>query len=194
MCNNTEQQQWRERLRAVQKAQGRYLWILLIAGIFYLALDTSMSQQGEPSSQNLPLIGIKVDSKTVWASGSLVLSLVALAALGTFPAVTRAFSQMNPGGNEGDFEKFDTEPTAIDLIVYTEPGTNRWARFGLVTYPLFISLGVVESVWLWIRLARSKPFSGLEYVFLALGGIATLLCLPRLKGLWISKIRSITKK
>jgi len=193
MCQNTNQEQWRERFRAVAKAQGRYLWILLIVGVFYLALDTTISQQTESSRQNLPLVGIEVDSKVVWASGSLVLSLIALAALGTFPAVTHASSKVNPDGNGRAFERLDTEPTAIDFIVYTKPGASRWAKLGLLTYPLFITIWVIESICLWIRLARSKPFYAWQCVFLVLGGAATLFCLRRLIGLWISKMGSMMK-
>lgn len=193
MDEHTQREEWRERFRAVAKAQGRYLWILLITGIFYLALDTTISQQAESPSQNLPLIGIEVDSKIVWASGSLVLSLIILAALGTFPAVTHASSKVNPDDNGSAFERIDTEPTAIDLIVYTKPGASRLARLSLVTYPLFISLGVIESSWLWIRLVRSQPFSNLRWIFLVLGGAVTIACLPRLIGLWKSKINSIIR-
>ena len=193
MCENTEQQEWRERFRAVAKAQRRYLWILLVVGIFYLALDENISQQNESSRQSLPLIGVEVDSKVVWASGSLVLSLIAWATLGTFPAVTHASSKVNPDGNGLAFERLDTEPTAIDFMVYTKPGASRWTRISLVTYPSFISLGIVESVWLWIRLERSQIPSNVQWLFLVLGGAATLACLPRLVLLWISKICSIFK-
>ena len=80
--NDCTQQQWRERFRAVAKAQGRYLWLLLVAGIFYLALDTTISEVAGPLRQKLPFVGIEVDSKVVWASGSMVLGFIALAALG----------------------------------------------------------------------------------------------------------------
>jgi len=193
MCENTNQEEWRERFRAVAKAQRRYLWILLIAGVFYLALDTTISQQSQPSQQNLPLIGIDVDSTVVWASGSLVLSLIALAALGTFPALTHAYSKANPNGNERPFESLDTEPTAIDFIVYTKTRTSLWARLGLVTYPLFINIIVVESIWLWIRLAKSEPSYWWKYIFLVLGCVVTLVCFFRIISLWKSKISKIIK-
>lgn len=193
MCENTEQQEWRERFRAVAKAQRRYLWILLVVGIFYLALDENISHQNESSRQSLPLIGIEVDSKVVWASGSLVLSLIALATLGTFPAVTNASSKVNPDGNGLAFERLDTEPTAIDFMVYTKPGASRWTRIKLVTYPSFISLGIGESIWLLIRLARSEPFPNFRCLFLLLGSAATMFCLLRLISLWISKIGSMLR-
>jgi hypothetical protein len=58
---------------------------------------------------------------------------------------------------------------------------------------LFISLGVVESSWLWIRLVKTQSFSNLRWVFLVLGGALTIACFPRLIGLWISKIGSMIK-
>lgn len=193
MCQNTDQEQWRERFRAVGKAQSRYLWILLIAGVFYFALDRSIPQETESSRQKLPLIGIEVDSKVVWASGSLVLSLIALAALGTFPAITYASSNVNASGDGRAFERLDTHPTAIDFIVYAKPGASKWANLGLVTYPLFITICVAESMWLWVRLAGSKPFYNWHWVFLLLGGVAILASLPRLIRLWISKVGSMLK-
>ena len=186
MIENAEQEEWKERFRAVGKAQGRYLWILLIAGIFYLALDMNISKSNMSSQQSLPLIGIEVDSFLVWASGSFVLGLIILAALGTFPALTYATSRVNLDG-ERAFERIDTEPTAIDFIVYTKPRAKKWTNISLITYPFFISLGVLESCWLWIRLAKLKPFSNMQLIFLFLGGVALVFCLPRLIGLWNSK-------
>lgn len=194
MIDNNSQKEWRERFRSVAKAQGRYLWLLLIAGVFYLALDTTISQQSPPSQQKLPLIGIEVDSKVVWASGSLVLGFIALAALGTFPALTYAYSKANPDGKEQPFESLDTEPTAIDFIVYVQPNSSPWTRLVLVTYPLFITLVVAESVYIWFRLAASKPCLFRDWLFLVLGGAFTLACFYRLSKLWKSKISQILKR
>ncbi len=193
MCENTNQKEWIERFRAVAKAQRRYLWILLISGIFYLALDTTISKQPNQSQQNIPMIGIEVDSTVVWASGSLVLSLIVLAALGTFPALSHAYSKVNTDGYECPFESLDTEPTAIDFIVYAKPGTSLWARLSLVTYPLFITMIVIESIWLWFRLAKSKPSYWWRYMFLVLGGAMIIICFFRLFSLWKSKIGKIIK-
>lgn len=190
MSEDTNQKEWRERLRALAKAQRRYLWLLLIALVFYMALDTTVSQQSQLLQQKLPIIGIEVDSKVVWASGSLVLGFISLATLGTFPAVTNAYSKANPKGDQ-PFECLDTEPNAIDFIVYALPGPL--ARLGLVTYPLFITIAVFVSFLLWYRLAVSKPFS-YRHSFLVLGAVMTLACLYPLCRLWKSKIAKMFKK
>ena len=191
--DTNQEEQWRERFKSVAKAQGRYLWLLLIAGVFYMALDIAVSEQPKPSPQKLPFIGINIDSKVVWASASLVLGFISLATLGTFPAVTNAYSKANPKGDQ-PFECLDTEPNAIDFIVYAPLGTNtKWTKLGLVTYPLFITLIVAESVWLWYRLWVSKPFL-YRTLFLVLGAVMTLACLYPLCSLWKSKITKMLKK
>jgi len=195
MSNNDVHVEWRKRFRAVARSQGRHLWLLLITAVFYLALDSTVSRQAQPGRQQLPVVGIEVSSGVVWASGSLVLGFISLAALGTFPALTYAYSMANPAKREDyPFESLDTEPTAIDFLVYATPGNDAWRRLALVTYPLFITFVVLESAWLWVRLLASKPSTVADFVFLVCGGAFTLACFIRLGKLWKSKITSMIKK
>ena len=191
---DTDQNEWRDRFRAVAKAQGRYLWLLLFTGVFYIALDRSVSQQAEPLRQQVPLIGVELSSHVVWASGSLVLGFIALATLGTFPALRHAYSEANPsGGSKHSFESLDTEPNAIDFAVYTLPGAPKWTRLALATYPLFITIIVGEAVWLWYKLAQCRCSNPSDYVFLILGATATLASAYRLVKLWRSKLTAMAK-
>ena len=194
MADLTEQQEWIDRFRAVAKAQGRYLWLMVVAGLFYLALDAAISEESRPPQQELPLIGIQVDAKVVWSSASCVLGFIALAALGTFQALRYAHERLNTRGNPFSFESCDTEPTAIDFVVYARPGTGGLAKFGLLTYPLFVTLVVGEAGWFWLRLLASKPSSPRDHLFLALGAMMIVGCLYRLAGLWKSKIAQMIKK
>jgi hypothetical protein len=199
---DTDQDEWRDRFRAVAKAQGRYLWLLLFAGVFYIALDRSVSEQERvpeqgkvpteqagPPRQQVPLIGVELSSRTVWASGSLVLGFIALTTLGTFPALTHAYSRANPSGeSKRCFECLDTEPNAIDFAVYTLLGTPKWKKLGLAAYPLFITIIVGEAAWLWSRLVQSRPVNCSEAVFLLLGAPVTAASIYRLAQLWRSKL------
>jgi uncharacterized membrane protein (DUF485 family) len=70
---------WTHRFQAVAQAQGRYLWILLVVGIFYLALDRQLNSQNTHQLVHLPIAGISVDPALVWATGSAVTAFVLLA-------------------------------------------------------------------------------------------------------------------
>lgn len=189
-----DQDEWRNRFRAVAKAQGRYLWLLLFAGVFYIALDSSVFEQTEPARQQVPLFGVALDSRAVWASGSVVLGFIALATLGTFPALTHAYSKANPSGKpERCHESLDTEPNAIDFAVYTLPDAPKWTRLSLTTYPLFITIIVIEAAWLWSSLAQCRPLSPLDVVFLTLGAPLMLASAWRLTRLWRSKLAGVVK-
>jgi hypothetical protein len=193
MCDKANQEEWRKRFTSVAKAQGRYLWLLSITGVFYLAIDRTVSNQAQPSAQNLPLLGIELDGKVVWASGSLVLSLIGLAALGAITALTHAYSKANPDSAKRPFESMDTEPTAIDLIVYSPTGEGLWPRLTQATYPLWITIVFGEAVWLWLGLLKSEPYWFWDGIFLVLGGAGIIFWFFRLIGLWRSKIRKMIR-
>jgi hypothetical protein len=194
------EQEWRERYRAVAAAHGRYLWLLLIAGIFYSALHFDVDSRRNRAETTLPsdslkteltFVGISVDSRVVRATGPFVLGLIALAALGTFPAIRRAYKET--GRSRHDFEQLDTAPTAIDFAVYTTPDAPRWTRIGLAAYPAFVTLVVTEAVWLWWEI-KSEQAIPLGRLFVALGAIVLLCSLLRLASVWRSEVRDMLSK
>ncbi len=189
MSNRTDnancKEEWKQRFEAVGRAQGRYLYVLLLSGVFFWALHWHLigTDREKISNQELPLVGIAVDSVIVWASAPIVLGATLLAALGTFPAIKKAHD--NFGNGDEDFERRDLHPTAIDFIVYGE------GPFRLLSYPAFLSLVFVEASWIWFCFFKSDlDFLG-RRVFLTVGAIILLWCFPRLLRFWYSKSRSM---
>ena len=183
--DNTIYQEWRHRFESVGCAQSRYLYILLLTSVFFWALHghlIALDKEKVPD-QELPFVGIEVNSVIVWASAPIVLGVTLLAALGTFPAIKKAHNKLSNG--EENFERLDVHPTAIDFIVYGK------CPLGLLFYPAFLSLVYIEASWIWFCFFKSDfNFSGSK-VFLTVGAIALLWCLPRLLKLWYSKFKSM---
>jgi hypothetical protein len=187
MTNDRSEELWQERFRAVGRAQAHYLWLLLVVGIFYFALDRKISREDKPSQLDVPVIGIEADSRAVWACGPMVLAFIALATLGTFPALTHARFKVDSDAADGDlFESLDTAPNAIDFAVYAPPDT-WWRPFGLLAYPLFITLIIVESGWIWCHTFSSRA-SCTDCILLCLGGLFILFGLRGVLSVWKSKI------
>ena len=179
---------WRKRFEALARAQSWYLYVLLVVGAFYLALDSQIhaALQEPPRSVILPTVGIPVDPTVVWATAPLVLGLLSLAALGTFPALRFAYKKMECGEDDEAWEARDTVPTAIDLIVYSR-NCRLASALGLLAYPAVLTLFVVEASWLWWRVLGSRGNVGYSSVLLLLGALATLLAWVRLFSLWAYK-------
>ncbi len=72
--------------------ESRYLYLLLITGVFYWALHVQVTFA--PTSafvhQELPVIGVKVNQEVVRASAPTVIGFIILASLGTFQALKHA--------------------------------------------------------------------------------------------------------
>lgn len=177
---------WLARLHAVSKAQGRYLYVLMLLALFFWALLDQVVEASD-TEITLPFLFVPVSSRVILAAGPSVLSLMVLAILGSLQAVRRAreeYERLAPGVGHV-FEALDTAPNAIDLVVYGR--ARPWVtELGLVSYPLLLSLAIVESMlilrWLWCSSVAGK------IIFLPLGVLCTLAALPRLISLWRSKV------
>jgi len=83
---------WTARLGVVGRAQARYLWLLLVTGLFYLAVHSRIAL-GEPGTGDelvIPLVNLTLSAVPVWASGPAVLSTLLLALHGTLRAYKTA--------------------------------------------------------------------------------------------------------
>ncbi len=184
--------QWLERLRAVGKAQARYLWILSVAMVFYAALQSGIgSSPGDPALK-VPIVELPVSGAVVLASGTPVLSFIVLAILGSGRALRQARVALGLRGHaDWSGEEFDTSPNAIDLAFYTTPQSHKIiatvAHFG---YAVFLLLGVVEAGWLWWRpvAARSAAW---WWVPAMIGAVLWLPTAWRVFTLWVQRIRNV---
>lgn len=185
---------WRERFKAVAQAQGRYLYVLVAVAIFYLALDSELRRSNfeKAESVELPVIGIQVDPLVVWGTAPVVLALVCLAALGTFPALKRAFQESKVQVRDRPFEALDSVPTAIDFVVYFS-SERPWTRLGLATYPSFLTLFMAQASWMWLSLFGQRASVSQAKILLAVGGVLILISWMRLIALWSLKVRHMTE-
>src|SRR2546421_9898867 len=116
MTSETERQHWVRRLEATGRAQARYLWLVLVVGLFYAALRI----RGAPLEPiSVPVVGLKLDAATVLASGGPILAFLVLAVMGAIRAWTHALEQYRGAVPAKDAEQLDTHPNALDLAMYT---------------------------------------------------------------------------
>lgn len=192
---SSESELWRARFKAVAQAQGRYLYVLVVVAIFYLALDGELrpSNFEKVESVELPVIGIQVDPLVVWGTAPVVLALVCLAALGTFPALKMAFDKSDVKVRDRPFEAIDSVPTAIDFVVYVS-SDKPWTRLGLATYPSFLTLFMTQASWMWLSLLSQRESVSQAKILLAVGGVLILISWIRLIALWLHKVRQMAEK
>ena len=151
-------QYWLNRLQAVGKAQGRYLWILLISALFYAALRARViDSTAETNSLKVPLIDIELSAQVVLASGAPVISFVVLAVTGALRAFGQARTKLGLGsGGDWRAEAVDTHPNAIDLALYTTAKSPKLiATVTYFAYPVFLTAALAEAAWAVERLFRS---------------------------------------
>ncbi|HKJ93950.1 MAG TPA: hypothetical protein VJ957_12345, partial [Longimicrobiales bacterium] len=69
LTENVHAAQWEKRLAAVGAAQARYLWVLVVAGIFYLGVNATVFAKSPtlPSTIHTPIIGLDVSATALWA-------------------------------------------------------------------------------------------------------------------------------
>ncbi len=75
----TSTEDWKARLNAASAAQARYLWILLVVDVFYLAIDARLPAAGALSDIKLPVLEIPISTGEIWESSHTVLFFLILA-------------------------------------------------------------------------------------------------------------------
>jgi hypothetical protein len=158
---------WEERFRAVARAQSRYLWILLVVGIFFLALDRQI--EGARVTQApvaLPVLGISVDAVLVWSFAPALIGFLCSVAMRTLRAQTTAAKKL--ALDEDGFEAADVAPTAIDFFVYY-PGHWWLSWVALTTYPIYFTLLASKATWLLTELYGRRFQTSMWLVTFGLG-------------------------
>jgi hypothetical protein len=189
-------QYWLKRLQAVGKAQGRYLWILLISALFYAALRArAIDSTAETTSFSLkvPLIDIELSAHVVLASGAPVISFLVLAVTGALRAFGQARTKLGLGsGGDWSAEAVDTHPNAIDLALYTTAKSPKLiATVTYFVYPLFLTAALIEAAWLWSNFldpSRHVP------VWNALSVFALVFWVPaawQVCSMWIKRVLNV---
>jgi len=150
-----EREFWIRRLEATGRAQSRYLWLLLIACLFFMALFARTPAQ----TIKVPIVDLELDSRTVLASGGPMIGFLVLAVMGAIRAWTHAVDQVRGQGSRVSVEQLDTHPNAIDLALYTTPKSPKSLRAILYfAYPAVLIAALVESAVLWYSIAQTPAF------------------------------------
>jgi hypothetical protein len=188
---------WRARCTALDRIQARYFYLLLIASIFYWALD----RQFYPIGMSLPprvtfaFIQIELSSLLVWATGPAVMAFLCLALLGADTAVRQANSTLAvaQAASTVDGELLDAEPTVLEMAFYCTPDAHRlWRACTALSQPVALTLPWTFAAWLlvsplWWAFADFDQYWGLRLA----GTVMVIACIPRLARLWVAAGRKV---
>ena len=183
-----ERDHWLRRIDATGSAQARYLWLLLVLGLFFAALAVRGS-----TDQNItvPVVDLELNASLVLAAGAPVLAFLVLAAMGAIRAWTHALEQFRGAKPGTDAEQLDTSPNALDLAMYTTEDSPRPVRILLsFVYPTYLSAVLVESAWLWAWVWRTSDVAG-RSAFLISGAVAWLPATLLVLAMWLKRIKQI---
>lgn len=140
------------RFQAVGRAQGRYILLLLLVSAYAIGLHFS---KGETA--NVAFLGLNMPKPIVNAVAVLVLGVLLLALLGTFPAALQAFdnlvARLGPEAKDTEMYFIDEHPNVADFLSYAtlvEGKEGPLTRLSvLVLYPVPIWVFVACAVTLW---------------------------------------------
>jgi hypothetical protein len=118
--------------------------------LFYAALHL----QAETESTKVPLLDIEVSRAIVLSSGPVILALLVLAIAGSMRALRRAREAAPVSLAQ---EEFDFHPNLIDLAFYAPPESHPlFSPLARSVYAVFLSLGLIEGVWLGQHICDSR--------------------------------------
>ena len=185
-----EREQWKKRMVVVGQAQARYLWILLLVGLFYWALHSSMLSETPGREVRAPLLGIELSSNVLLASAPFVIFLLIIIIHGTFRAFTTAKNNLKL--EEGNFEHYDLAPNPIDFAAYNpKKVSNIPAAFLLLAYPLYLSIFWIEAIFLLVELVFSDvPLLG-RWLFVIFGFVLAIIATILMHRFWSNRLTSI---
>jgi len=208
---------WPARLQAVGKMQARYLWFLVVSGIFYGALASGALRPSENGDAvKVPVLNLELDSAAILTTGPLVLSFLVLVITGALRAYRHASEQLKIDKWDDRGEATDTEPNFLDMAFYSrgpkrgaENTTGRGAlkkhlatvkRLALhyvhklvaFKYPVFLSLALVEAAWLWWFVESSlAPFSSFASVVNIVSVFLWLIACAQVLWYWSRRVADL---
>ena len=191
---------WEHRLESLGKAQSRYLWVLLVSGLFFWSLKPPATQ----GTSTAPLIGIELDTAILEAASSSVLFILVLVAYGALSSYGVAYKEWKkavglqpetPPEEDLLAEAVDPAPNALDLAVYSlERAHPRIKTLMLFVYPGYLSVFAYEGIRLWCR-SRTGPATMPGYSFFLIAG-ATLgvIAAAQLLVFWFGRVRRVFRE
>lgn len=181
---------WLERMQVLGRAQARYLWILLLAGVFFMALHVQVTSGEGPVEVTAPLLGLDLSAKVVWMTAPGVLSYLILIIMGSLRAYSRARDQAGLRELDHSAEPYDTAPNALDLAAYTTPDSKPWVTHILYfVYPAFLTLFVIEAIVIEIGVARQG--GTLALILLFIGGGLWAIAAGWVAWMWVHRVNKL---
>jgi hypothetical protein len=191
---------WERRLASLGAAQSRYLWLLLILGLFFLSLKSSLEQP----TATLPGISIEIETAILEAASPSVLFLLVIVVHGSLRAYGAAAQEWRKEAGLHQLprdedvrlaEALDPVPNALDLAVFT------MRRFEasiysllLFVYPLYLSIFTYEGVRLWCRLLKNIYWFPAGRFFAIVGAGLGLIASIQVLVLWYSRARMVFRQ
>ena len=183
--------QWKKRIEVVGKAQARYLWVLLIVGLFYWTLQSDINNGASLPEIKTPIIGVNLSGEILLASGPSVIFLLIIIIYGTFRAFGTAVKKLNLG--PGHIEPYDLAPNAIDFAAYNPKKDKEFpASLFLLAYPLYLSIFWFEAIILLIDLITLDGQIVGELFFIMLGSILGVFSTIDIYKIYRQRLISIT--
>jgi hypothetical protein len=182
---------WKRRLSAVSSAQAKYLWALVVLGIFYFVLQRSLGNPigADRDAVELPVLGIPLPVAAISLAAPSVLFFVLLVVMGSMRAYRTAETKATSPGTPS--EAIDASPNPLDLAVYTTTDSPTWLQRVLVlTYPLFLSVFAAEATWILLSLFKA-PDGLATWLFRLLGVLTGIPALVLLLRLWHRALRRV---
>jgi hypothetical protein len=188
---NENKEKWEKRMAVVGQAQARYLWLLLLSGIFYWALYSKSGKGNASSEVTAPVFGIELSSEVLLASAPFVIFSVITIIHGTFRAYSKAIEMLNLD-EESKIEPYDVAPNPIDFAAYNPNKVSKIPEgLLLIAYPLFLSVFWVEGIYLLIALFCTENRISGYWVFAVSGAVLGIIASLLMLSFWWSRIKRI---
>lgn len=184
---------WIARLNSVGRTQSRYLFLLLIFGLFFALLEYEFPTKPDYLIEPLkvPVLNIPIRPSTILLFAPLVLAILLRGVLGTMNAWDIARKEvrniLSKIISSKDAVAYDNFPNLIDFVFYKTPKTkNRFLIFIIwISYPLILTLFAVEGFLMSYRLLDFNVFNCIIIFISIFVWITVVLGLYRI---WKSKI------
>ena len=181
---------WLARLQALGKMQARYLWLLVIASVFYLGLSSGTLRPTN-GDVKVPVLNLELGVAPILAAGPVVLSFLVLVVVGALKAYLRASEHLRIDRYDPRGEAIDTEPNFLDLAFYsmgsTRPVLRHVPRVVQFKYPVFLSAVLVQAGYLlWHSTPSVVGVVGVIVWFVAVWQVAWYWH-RRFRDLWLKR-------
>jgi hypothetical protein len=185
-----DKQAWLARYNRVAAAQAKYLWALLVVGVFcWVTTHPATISSAAPQPFSAPLLNIPVSSDAVLAASPAVILFLQLVIFGTLRAASKAEDSLKP---EKIGETDDEHWNAIDWAVYTTIKAKGWVKkTASFAYPVYMLVFTTEALYFLYRLIATRAVISGRWLFVGIATIEAVIVAILTVGFWLGRIRRI---